>query len=123
VGVERAPAARRVRNQPQAVGTRGRGRAGKLDRERSNGSRSLDELAHAFFGIDDGSTTVVTHTFDDVVRASNAVQPYDWAAFLFGRLDSVATAAPRDDPRRGSYRLVYTDTPSVKETADDNGAK
>lgn len=86
--------------------------ADTLIRERSNGTRSLDDFARAFFGIDDGSTTVVTYTFDDVVKALNAVQPYDWAAFLRQRLDGVGVPAPLDGLRRGGYRLVYTDKPS-----------
>jgi predicted metalloprotease with PDZ domain len=83
-----------------------------LIRERSNGRRSLDDFARSFFGINDASTTVVTYTFDDVVKALNAVEEYDWATFLRQRLDGVGTPAPLDGLRRGGYRLVYTDKPS-----------
>jgi len=86
--------------------------ADTLIRERSNGARSLDDFARGFFGINDGSTTVVTYTFDDVVKALNAVQPYDWAAFLSQRLDGAGIPAPLDGLRRGGYRLVYTDKPN-----------
>ena len=86
--------------------------ADTLIRERSHDARSLDDFARAFFGIDDGSTSVVTYTFDDVVKALNAVEPYDWAAFLRQRLDAVGVPAPLDGIRRGGYRLVYTDKPS-----------
>src|SRR6202041_1063117 len=41
--------------------------ADTLIRERSQGKRSLDDFARTFFGIDDGSTTIVAYTFDDVV--------------------------------------------------------
>jgi predicted metalloprotease with PDZ domain len=86
--------------------------ADTLIRERSHGKRSLDDFARAFFGIDDGSLTTVTYTFDDVVKALNAVEPFDWAAFLHQRLNSIAKPAPLDGLRRGGYKLVYTDTPS-----------
>jgi predicted metalloprotease with PDZ domain len=83
-----------------------------LIRERSSGRRSLDDFARAFFGVNDGSMTVLTYTFADVVQALNAIEPYDWAAFLRQRLDGVNRAAPLDGLARGGYTLVYTDTPS-----------
>ncbi len=86
--------------------------ADTLIRERSNGARSLDDFARAFFGIDDGDAGTVTYTFGDVVKALNAVQPYDWAAFLRERLDSTGRPAPLEGLSRGGYTLVYTDKPS-----------
>lgn len=86
--------------------------ADTLIRERSQGKRSLDDFARAFFGIDDGIFIPVTYTFADIVKALNAVEPYDWAAFLRERLDSIGKPAPLDGLRRGGYKLVYTDTPS-----------
>jgi predicted metalloprotease with PDZ domain len=94
-----------------------------LIRERSHGKRSLDDFAKAFFGIDDGSTTTVTYTFDDVVAALNAVEPYDWAGFLRDRLDGTGRPAPLDGLRRGGYRLVYDSTPSEFESNRDEGRK
>jgi predicted metalloprotease with PDZ domain len=86
--------------------------ADTLIRERSGGKRSLDDFARAFFGIDDGSFTPVTYTFNDVAKALNAIEPYDWATFLRQRLDATGKPAPLDGLRRGGYKLVYTDTPS-----------
>ena len=97
--------------------------ADTLIRERSQGKRSLDDFARAFFGIDDGSVTPVTYTFDDIVKTLNAVEPYDWAAFLRQRLDSTAKPAPLDGLRRGGYKLVYTDTPSDYQKAGDEQRK
>ena len=97
--------------------------ADTLIRERSNGKRSLDDFARAFFGIDDGSDSVVTYTFEDIVKALNAIQPYDWAAFLRERLDSVGRPAPLEGLQRGGYRLVYTDKPSELEKASDEQRK
>ncbi|MGH8231710.1 MAG: M61 family metallopeptidase [Steroidobacteraceae bacterium] len=86
--------------------------ADTLIRERSQGKRSLDDFARAFFGIDDGSIVPITYTFDEVVKALNAVEPYDWAAFLHQRIDRVDTPVPLDGLRRGGYKLVYNDTPN-----------
>ncbi|MGA8708364.1 MAG: PDZ domain-containing protein [Steroidobacteraceae bacterium] len=97
--------------------------ADTLIRELSGDRRSLDDFARAFFGIDDGSFTPVTYTFDDVVRALNSVQPYDWSTFLRQRLDSSGRPAPLEGLRRGGYRLVYTDTPSEILKADDEQRK
>jgi predicted metalloprotease with PDZ domain len=84
--------------------------ADTLIRERSNGQHSLDDFAHDFFGVNAGSYTPLTYTFDDVVSALNAVLPYDWAKFLKDRLEVVQEAPPLDGIElRGGYRLVYTD--------------
>jgi predicted metalloprotease with PDZ domain len=86
--------------------------ADTLIREKSGDQRSLDDFARAFFGISDGSFVPVTYTFEDVVTALNAVQPYDWATFLHARLDGHGPGAPLDGVTRGGYRLVYTETPT-----------
>ena len=86
--------------------------ADTLIREQSDDRRSLDDFARAFFGVGDGSYIPSTYTFDDVVKALNGVQPYDWAKFLRARLDSHGPGAPLEGIARGGYKLVYTDTPS-----------
>lgn len=83
--------------------------ADTLIRERSHGARSLDDFAKAFFGIENGSYTPVTYTFDQLVSSLNAVEPYDWAKFLHERVDAVGTGAPLDGLKRGGFRLVYDD--------------
>jgi predicted metalloprotease with PDZ domain len=87
--------------------------ADTLIRERSVGKRSLDDFAHAFFGVNDGDWSQLTYTFDDVVAALNAVEPYDWASFLKARLGTYGPGAPLDGLARGGYRLVYTETPTT----------
>jgi predicted metalloprotease with PDZ domain len=86
--------------------------ADTLIREKTNGAKSLDDFARAFFGIDNGSYVPVTYTFDDVVKTLNAVYANDWAKFLRTRLDGHGPGAPLDGVRRGGYRLVFTDQPS-----------
>jgi predicted metalloprotease with PDZ domain len=97
--------------------------ADTLIRERSKGKRSLDDFARAFYGIDNGSFSEITYSFGDVVKALNAIEPYDWSAFLRARLDGVASAPPLDGLRRGGYQLVYTDTPSDLLKASDEQRK
>lgn len=94
-----------------------------LIRERSHGKRSLDDFARSFFGINNGSLVTVTYTLDDVVKALNATEPYDWAAFLRERVDGFAKPAPLDGLRRGGYKLIYTDTPSEFVKASDEQRK
>ncbi|MEP6862156.1 MAG: peptidase M61 [Deltaproteobacteria bacterium] len=86
--------------------------ADTLIREKTNGAKSLDDFARAFFGIDNGSYVPVTYTFDDVVKTLNSVYANDWAKFLRTRLDGHGPGAPLDGLRRGGYKLVFTDTPS-----------
>jgi predicted metalloprotease with PDZ domain len=86
--------------------------ADTLIREKSGGKRSLDDFAKAFFGVENGSWTPVTYTFEDVVAALNKVEPYDWAKFLNERINQVAPKPPLDGLARGGWKLVYTDTPT-----------
>ena len=86
--------------------------ADTLIREKSGDTKSLDDFARLFFGVDNGSYVPSTYVFDDVVKALNTVQPYDWAAFLHARLDGHGPGAPLDGVTRGGYKLVYTDTPT-----------
>jgi predicted metalloprotease with PDZ domain len=79
-------------------------------RELSGGKKSLDDFAQAFFGIDNGSYVTVTYTFDDLVKALNAVQAYDWRTFFQTRVYDVAAKVPLEGITQGGYKLVYNDT-------------
>lgn len=82
-------------------------------RERTNGRKSLDDFARAFFGQRDGEwETAATYTFEDVVAALNDIVPNDWRAFLRQRLDGHGPGAPLDGVTRGGYRLIYTEEPT-----------
>ena len=97
--------------------------ADTLIRERSRGKRSLDDFARVFFGGKDGDYTPRTYTFEDVAAALNAVEPYDWTAFLQTRVRDLAPKAPLDGLARGGWRLVYTETPTAYFTAAQAAAK
>ncbi|WP_430390931.1 M61 family metallopeptidase [Dyella sp. 20L07] len=76
--------------------------------------KSLDDFAHAFFGVDNGSYVTKTYTFDDVVATLNGVAAYDWASFLRERVD--ATNPPLENGIAATgWKLVYTDQESEFE--------
>ncbi|MBX4159325.1 hypothetical protein K4A07_19570, partial [Lactiplantibacillus plantarum] len=85
-----------------------------LIREKTNGRKSLDDFARAFYGVQDGDYAPAPYTFDDVVAALNGVVANDWATFLRSRLDADGpdARAPLDGLARGGWRLTYADTPT-----------
>jgi predicted metalloprotease with PDZ domain len=78
-------------------------------RELSGGKKSLDDFAKLFFGIDNGSYVTSPYTFDDLVKALNTVQAYDWAGFFRTRVQAVNPKVPENGIAQGGYRLVYND--------------
>ncbi|MDL2356601.1 MAG: peptidase M61 [Pseudomonadota bacterium] len=92
-------------------------------RELSGDTRSLDDFARAFYGINDGSFVPAFYNFADVVAALNQVQPFDWAPFLRSRLDGHASGAPLDGLARAGWKLVYTDTQSEFSKSSDEQRK
>lgn len=83
-------------------------------REKTNGRKSLDDFARAFYGVRDGDYAPAPYTFEDVVAALNGVVANDWATFLRTRLDADGpeARAPLDGLARGGWRLAYSDTPT-----------
>jgi predicted metalloprotease with PDZ domain len=79
-------------------------------RELSKGQKSLDDFARLFFGTNNGSYITVTYNFEDLVKAMNIVQPYDWKEFFQTRVYEVAPKVPENGITQGGYRLVYNDT-------------
>jgi predicted metalloprotease with PDZ domain len=94
-----------------------------LLREKSGGTKSIDDFARAFFGIRDGDWGEVAYTFDDVARTLNGIVPWDWAGYLRQRLTEHATGAPIDGFARNGYRLTYTDTPTASFKAAETASK
>jgi predicted metalloprotease with PDZ domain len=82
-------------------------------RRQSNGVRSMDDFARAFFGIRDGDWGEVTYTFDDVADTLNRIQPYDWAGFLRKRITETGAPAPISGFEMNGYKLVYTPEPTA----------
>jgi predicted metalloprotease with PDZ domain len=78
-------------------------------RELSGGKKSLDDFAKLFFGIDNGSYVTVRYNLEDLVKAMNTVQPYDWAGFFRTLVYDVNPSVPENGFTQGGYRLVYND--------------
>jgi predicted metalloprotease with PDZ domain len=87
--------------------------ADSIIREGSQGQRSMDDFARAFFGVRDRDWGELTYNFDDIVQTLNQVQTNDWAAFLRQRLDTLSGHAPLDGLTRSGYRLIYTNEPTA----------
>ena len=81
-------------------------------RQKSGGTKSIDDFAKAFFGIRNGDWGEVTYTFDDVAGTLNGIVPYDWAGFLTKRLTETGQPAPVDGFAMNGYKLVYTAEPT-----------
>ncbi len=81
-------------------------------RKLSHGAKSLDDFVKAFEGPPSSGPMMKPYTFEDVVQAMNAVQPYDWAGFFRERLESTAPGAPLGGILKSGWKLVYTDQPS-----------
>lgn len=81
-------------------------------RQKSNGTKSIDDFAKAFFGIRNGDWGEVTYTFDDVAATLNRIVPYDWATFLNRRITETGQPAPIQGFAMNGYKLVYTDQPT-----------
>ena len=82
-------------------------------RDLSGGKHTLDEFARAFYGMDNGSYTPKTYTFEDVVSTLNGIQPFDWAGFLRQRLDYTGDTLPEHGIEGGGWKLVYDDKPTA----------
>jgi len=95
--------------------------ADTLIREKSGGSKSLDDFARGFFGVENGRVEVLPYVFEDVVAALNAVAPHDWAGFLRERVEGKNEHAPLDGLARGGWKLVYTDKPGESAGSASRG--
>ena len=90
-------------------------------RQQSGGTKSIDDFARAFFGVRDGDWGELTYTFDDVAATLNAIQPYDWAAFLRKRITETGQPAPVNGFAMNGYKLVYTPEPTRSVTYAEKG--
>lgn len=86
--------------------------ADAIIREETNGRKSMDDFARAFFGQSPGDWGVDTYMFGDVVATLNGVVEYDWADFLTRRLTETTPGAPLGGITEGGYRLIYTEEPA-----------
>jgi predicted metalloprotease with PDZ domain len=76
-------------------------------RQLSQGRKSLDDFCRAFLGGPGGVPEMKPYTFEDVVAAMNAVEPFDWAGFFNQRLHSTGPHAPLGGIEGGGWKLAY----------------
>ena len=86
--------------------------ADTLIREKSGGTRSLDDFCRAFFGRDPGAILVRPYTRAELVKVLHDVAPIDWDGFLKARVDGINPHAPLDGITRGGWTLTYSDEPN-----------
>jgi predicted metalloprotease with PDZ domain len=90
-------------------------------RKLSGGKHSLNTFCAQFYG-EGGDTPPETrpYTFDQLAKALNAVQPYDWSGFFRQRLNSNGPQAPLDGLTKGGYKLDYTEQPNEYIRANES---
>jgi predicted metalloprotease with PDZ domain len=80
-------------------------------RDQSHGQKALEDFARAFYGGPNLGPELKTFAFDELVRALQAVVPYDWATYFHQRLTSLASEAPVGGIETGGWKVDYTDKP------------
>ncbi len=94
-----------------------------LIREKSKGSRSLDDFCRRFHGGKSGPPDLRTYTFDDVVAGLNEVVAFDWRGLFEQRLSSLAKDAPMQGLEAAGWKLAYGPEPSALQRADEHRRK
>jgi predicted metalloprotease with PDZ domain len=92
-------------------------------RQKSGGTKSIDDFAKAFFGVRDGDYGELTYTFADVAKTLDGIVPYDWATFLNTRLTETGKPAPINGFAMNGYKLVYgpEQSPYLKQAEKTRG--
>ena len=90
--------------------------------QQTNGERSLDDFAKAFFGMNDGDWGILTYSRQDVIDTLNGVVDYDWDGLLKARVEQTNTEVSKQGFTLGGYKLVYGTSPnSTIRTAELTG--
>jgi predicted metalloprotease with PDZ domain len=90
-----------------------------LIRTRSGGVKSLDDFCKLFHGAPSTGPKVVPYDFNDVVKALNTVQPYDWKGFWTERLTRLKANAPLEGIISGGWHLNFDAEPSAEQKGTD----
>src|SRR5271157_485656 len=82
-----------------------------LIHDQTHGQKSFEDFCQAFYGGPNQGPEVKPYTLDDLVRALQAVAPYDWAGYFHDRLTSTSPEAPVGGIVAGGWKIDYTDKP------------
>ena len=93
--------------------------ADTIIRTQTHGQKSLDDFARLFGGGQSGPPQVVTYTLDDIAKTLGTVTPYDWKKFLQDRIYTITPRAPLGGITSSGWSLVYTDTQSALDKANE----
>jgi predicted metalloprotease with PDZ domain len=92
-------------------------------RTQSHGKVSLNDFCHSFHGGPGGAPALKTYAFDDVVSALNALVPYDWAALLTKRLNSVDPQPSMAGLHASGWDIAWNETPNALQAAHEATSK
>ncbi len=87
-----------------------------LIHDQTHGQKSFEDFARTFYGGPNLGPELKPYTFDDLVRALDAISPFDWAGYFHNRLTSLSDSAPVGGITAGGWKMDYTDKPP--ESAD-----
>jgi predicted metalloprotease with PDZ domain len=89
-------------------------------RAQTEGAKSLDDFCKAFFAGGEERAEVKGYQLDDVIKALNAVAPYDWKTYIHRRVELVTESPPLEGITGGGWKLTFTEKPteyfSIRET-------
>jgi predicted metalloprotease with PDZ domain len=89
-------------------------------RRQTQGRKSIEDFARAFYGGPSGPPQVKPYTLESLTEGLNSVVAYDWKGLFNTRLNRTGTPhAPLGGIEAGGYRLAYVDKPSDAERADE----
>jgi len=83
--------------------------------DKTQGQKSIDDFARAFYGGPNNGAEIKPYTFEEVVRTLNAIAPYDWAKFLHERLESTSPNPPTGGIENGGWKFLFNDQPPKGE--------
>jgi predicted metalloprotease with PDZ domain len=93
--------------------------ADTLIRSTTHGAKSLDDFCRLFYGPPSTAPKVIAYDFNDVVKALNAVMPYDWRGFWTAAPQSSAARCAARRPRRRRLAGGIRPEPTAVEKGDD----
>src|SRR5215475_209890 len=86
--------------------------ADTLIREKTSGTKSLDDFCRGFHGGEGSDPKVVPYTLDDVVAALSGIVSYDWKKFFEERIRSHGPGAPLAGLERSGWKIAFNGTPN-----------